>query len=196
MEDRKQIIKNLIKREFSYQKIGKFLGISKQRVHQILNNNRRQRRFKLLPNLNRFQNSYLYKVLKEKYSPTEIWHLWKKNPQLKRLNGTDFLSEIVRIRDDKTCQICGKIWEKGRKFDIHHIKKEDENNHTYANYKKFDEMITLCHKCHLNLKHIREKMHKNRKKKIRAHKILRHTKKKNNEIIISDQYDDTYRSVP
>ena len=81
-----------------------------------------------------------------------------------KLEGRNFLAEKVRIRDNHTCQICGRIWRKDqRKFDIHHLKIVNENNNTYENYKDFNEMITLCHKCHLNLDHIREKMKRNKK---------------------------------
>ncbi len=77
------------------------------------------------------------------------------------LTGRDFLTELVRKRDNWTCQICGKVWKKGtRRFDTHHLDEENESIKTYENYKKFNRMITLCHKCHLNLRGVRNKMKK------------------------------------
>lgn len=90
------------------------------------------------------------------------------------MEGKDFLREKVRVRDKHTCQMCGKIWIEGtRRFDVHHLDEEAEgwdNRKTnknkgsgksgiYQNDKKnFDRMITYCHKCHLNLDSVRNKM--------------------------------------
>jgi len=144
MNDKKDIIISLRNKRYTFQRIGDILGISRQRVHQILYNNQR------------------------KNPKPEKKIVLKDISRYKRTNGlsgTDFLAEIVRKRDNWTCQICGKVWKKGqRRFDVHHIDEKDENKHTYANYKKFDKMITLCHKCHLNLEHIRKKMSKKHSK--------------------------------
>ena len=83
--------------------------------------------------------------------------------RVKQLEGRDFLREKVRKRDNFTCQICDKVWDKeSRRFDVHHLDKELEGKEgkKYENNKNLDRMITLCHKCHLNLKHIRNKMQK------------------------------------
>jgi len=77
---------------------------------------------------------------------------------MKYLEGLDFIREKVRVRDNHSCQICFKKWEQGqRRFDVHHLNPELESNREYKNSKCFDEMITLCHKCHLNLEHIKNK---------------------------------------
>ena len=84
---------------------------------------------------------------------------------LNTLTGRDFLRECVRIRDNHTCQECRKIWEKGkRRLDVHHLDPKKESSREYELSKCFDEMVTLCHKCHLNLHSVREKMSKPRKK--------------------------------
>ena len=76
-----------------------------------------------------------------------------------KLQGREHLAAKVRLRDNYTCRKCRKLWKFGeRKFDTHHIYPDDEGDRSYRNYKKIDEMITLCHKCHLNLFHVREKM--------------------------------------
>ena len=52
------------------------------------------------------------------------------------------LKEKVRIRDNYTCQECGKIWVEGEeKFISHHI-DYDKSNHVMWN------RITLCRSCH------------------------------------------------
>ena len=70
----------------------------------------------------------------------------------------------MRQRDNYTCQIYNKVWEKGqRSFDVHHLNCLDaKTNKKYKNNKCFNEMITFCHKCHLNLKEHRKKMSKPR----------------------------------
>uniref|UniRef100_A0A6H1ZLT7 HNH endonuclease n=1 Tax=viral metagenome TaxID=1070528 RepID=A0A6H1ZLT7_9ZZZZ len=90
------------------------------------------------------------------------------------LEGRDFNREKIRIRDKHTCQICGIVWvENTRRFDIHYKDCNKEKTRQYDNLKKEAEnMITLCHKCHLNLSEHREAMHlsklKNKNKKIFA----------------------------
>jgi hypothetical protein len=70
---------------------------------------------------------------------------------LNKKSGIDFLADKVRKRDNNSCVICGKIWRKGRKFDVHHIDKEKESLINYNNYKDFSRMVTLCHRCHMGL---------------------------------------------
>ena len=61
--------------------------------------------------------------------------------------GRDKIRELIRIRDNHTCQICNKVWKKGeRRFDIHHISGGAEKTHLYD--KNYKNQITLCHKCH------------------------------------------------
>lgn len=82
------------------------------------------------------------------------------------LGGRGFIRELVRIRDKHTCQKCGKKWQEGkRRFDVHHIDSCNEgksHRKGVVNFdkKNFNRMITLCHKCHLNLDIVREKMSK------------------------------------
>jgi len=88
---------------------------------------------------------------------------------MKQLEGRDFLREKIRERDNWTCQICGKIWnKKTRRLDVHHLDLELEgyNGSKYRANLQFDKMITLCHKCHLTLYHIKDKMRKKASRKI------------------------------
>lgn len=86
--------------------------------------------------------------------------------------GRDYVRELVRIRDNRTCQICSKKWKPTqRRFDVHHLdeKREgsDNNNLRQGNLRwdrnNLDRMVTLCHKCHLNLDIVRNKMSRMRK---------------------------------
>ena len=86
-----------------------------------------------------------------------------------QLEGRDFLRESVRMRDDYICQLCGKVWVHGtRRFDVHHTNEKIEGNkgRKYRHNKNISNMITLCHKCHLNLPEVKKKMTKKRLKKI------------------------------
>jgi 5-methylcytosine-specific restriction endonuclease McrA len=78
--------------------------------------------------------------------------------------GRDLIREKIRKRDDYTCKICGKKWVVGfRRLDVHHIDCVKEKTRQYDNYElEKDNMITLCHKCHLNIPKHREEMSKKR----------------------------------
>ena len=76
--------------------------------------------------------------------------------------------EIVRIRDNHTCQICGKVWKEGyRRFDVHHLDCDYTKSRKADNLdNEWDNMITVCHMCHLRLPEHRKTMSEsmNRKK--------------------------------
>jgi hypothetical protein len=76
--------------------------------------------------------------------------------------GREFTRDKIRQRDNYTCQICGKVWQKGqRRFDVHHIDCIKEKTRQCDNYElEKDNMITLCHKCHFNLPEHRNVMTK------------------------------------
>lgn len=141
-KDRLQEIKTLRKKRFTLREIGAKFGISNQRVYKILKDN---------PQTTKIPKNWRpRKPKKMSYNKKGLW----------KLGGRGFLREQVRRRDDYTCQICGKKWQEGqRRLDVHHIDKEKEGRVGRAckNNKCFDRMITLCHKCHINLEHIKEK---------------------------------------
>jgi 5-methylcytosine-specific restriction endonuclease McrA len=72
----------------------------------------------------------------------------------------DRVRELVRIRDHRTCQLCGRKWKKGeRRLDVHHLDEEQESTVDVKwDRENLHRMITLCHKCHLNLDTVRAKM--------------------------------------
>ena len=55
------------------------------------------------------------------------------------------LKELIRDRDNRQCQLCGKLEiECNRKLDIHHI------DHNKNNLDK-DNLISLCNSCHMRV---------------------------------------------
>lgn len=78
----------------------------------------------------------------------------------KVLTGCDFVREKVRIRDKHTCQNCGKRWKKGqRRLDVHHLNGLcGKLSRTYDKVDSMNCLITLCHKCHMNLDEVRHKI--------------------------------------
>jgi len=71
--------------------------------------------------------------------------------------GLDFIREVVRSRDNRTCKICLKKWNIGeRRFDVHHLDEVNGKSAGSLRSSKYDRenldrMITLCHKCHIQL---------------------------------------------
>jgi len=62
----------------------------------------------------------------------------------------DKLKEQIRQRDNYICQECGKTQEElGRKLDVHHIDYDKKNNDP-------NNLICLCHSCHMKTNHNRE----------------------------------------
>lgn len=76
----------------------------------------------------------------------------KKN-YIRILEGRDVVRERIRARDNYTCQKCKRVWNgKERRFDVHHLDAKKEKTKQYDNYEiEKDNMITLCHKCHMSL---------------------------------------------
>lgn len=152
-----QIIQNLRNKRYTYQQIGDLLNVSRQRVHQIL-------------------TEYNSPIIIKPFTQIPVnWQPDKKynSKGLKKagFEGRGYLKEIVRRRDNYTCQICNRKWRKGqRRFDIHHLDEnlEGRNGYSYKACKNLDRQITLCHKCHLNLKNVRMKL-------IRSHKKVIHS---------------------
>ena len=73
-----------------------------------------------------------------------------------KMGGKDRTRELVRIRDNHTCQMCGKKWRKNksfpmRRFDVHHLNGVcGKKSMAYDKVSEMDGLITLCHKCHFN----------------------------------------------
>ena len=135
--DRKAEIIKIRNTGLSYRKIGKLFGVSGQCIHQTLN-----RKYKAKPFL-----SFPFGKIGTCGS------------------GRDRIRELVRMRDNYTCQECKKVWEIGqRRFDVHHLdEKYDGMGHsipTGYDRNNLNKLITLCHKCHFNLDTTRKRLSK------------------------------------
>ena len=126
-------------RRMTLQEIADIYKISKQRVQQI-----------------------------ENHAPVSPKNRKRKFPIIvSKIDGRNKTRELVRIRDNFTCQDCGKrrtrleveihnknvIGLKGRmkSFDIHHTNGEcGKKSLLYDHLENMDTLITLCHKCHYN----------------------------------------------
>lgn len=77
-----------------------------------------------------------------------------------KFQGADRTRELARIRDDHTCQACKRKWNGiERRFDIHHLNGIcGKRSRSYDKVEEMNGLITLCHKCHLNLAEVRQKM--------------------------------------
>ena len=78
--------------------------------------------------------------------------LGKKVEKFYYSSGRDRMREIVRIRDNRQCQMCGDFWnERRRRFDVHHLNGLCGKKSRQMDYiDEIDGMITLCHRCHFN----------------------------------------------
>ena len=130
----REYILKLREKGLSYTDIGRKIGVTRQRIHQIIK-----------------QPSYTHG---EKLESTLLsWALLnKKYPQLLAMGGRERTRELVRIRDKFRCRCCGKSWKKGkRRFDCHHIGGLcGKNSKACESPEKLPTMITLCHRCHFH----------------------------------------------
>ena len=64
--------------------------------------------------------------------------------------GRDYTRELVRKRDNHTCQRCSKKWDgKGRSFHVHHLNGLcGKKSQAYDKVSEMDGLTTLCGTCH------------------------------------------------
>ena len=137
------------------------VGISRQRVHQILTGykspiqtriyeEKRKRGLLLQDRINKIKKSVFNSVPEGNIS------------QLTGMKGSarERNRELIRIRDNHTCQSCGLVWEKGmRRLDVHHLDEDSSKTRQVDNLEvEASNMVTLCHSCHLGLPGHRKKM--------------------------------------
>lgn len=104
--------------------------------------------------------------------PTEIKirqlsELEKYLMSVNQITGRSRAREMVRLRDNHTCQDCGLVRKtidillknskikglvgKSKSLDVHHLDGQcGKNSVGYDSPKDISKMITLCHKCHYN----------------------------------------------
>lgn len=174
-EERKQKMTELYGLGLTLQQVGDRYGISRERVRQIIHDIRPKRLlrqkieikelttatviegtcFSCKKNLNRFApRSHVFEFCEDCFTK---FFVRKSGSQV---SGMDRTREIVRIRDHHTCQSCGNVWVYGqRRFDIHHLNGNcGKFSTSYDSVLDIDGLVTLCHKCHMNLESVREKI--------------------------------------
>ena len=131
----------------TYSEIGKTLGVSRQRIYQIVTGYRSPSK----------RPSAEYTDIKLRLISGDFLDTRGINRSFK---GREFTREAVRRRDNYTCQSCGKKHVEGkRRLDVHHLNGIcGKKSRSYDRVKDHKDLITLCHKCHLNLPETREKM--------------------------------------
>lgn len=83
----------------------------------------------------------------------------KLTKELQDRGGRDYVRELVRQRDKRSCQMCGRIWSVGqRRLDVHHLFECGDKSKAYDRVADVDSLITFCHKCHMNLHSVRRKI--------------------------------------
>ncbi|MCK9370376.1 helix-turn-helix domain-containing protein [Candidatus Dojkabacteria bacterium] len=157
MSNKKEIIE-LRRNGATYQEIADKYSISRQRVHQIITGYKSPATLeKLIQSRIREERAMqkINQLLREKIN---LNIKYPNNKNITHLTGMESGSrdrnrELVRIRDKYTCQICGKVWQKGkRRFDVHHLDEDKNKTRQIDNLlEESKNMITLCHSCHLNL---------------------------------------------
>lgn len=145
------------KKGATFQKISEKYGVSRQRIQQICSTKEWRKRARV--NTNCIRCAGLLFGHEKKFCAKCRLEGWKMPS-----GGLCVVREQVRIRDNWTCQICTKKWEPHmRRFDVHHEDADLEGMRWYRGACEADRnnlagLITLCHKCHLNLPHVRTKM--------------------------------------
>ena len=148
IERQKNIIA-LLEKGNTRTKIAKLYKISTERVRQIIN-----KRYYIIheSSCEACKKTFLKKDSHHKYCP--YCSRLQKN-----LQGRERTRELTRVRDNHTCQSCGLKWDENmRKFDVHHLNGNcGKYSKGYDRIKDISSLITLCHKCHMNLEEVKRK---------------------------------------
>lgn len=111
-QERNNKIIELSDNGYSFVEIGKMFNLSRQRISQIYNHKIILKEIKCEICGNIFFSN------RRKYCE-------KHNLSYKK-QGRELTREKIRIRDNHTCQICGKKWKPNmRSFDVHHIEQKN-----------------------------------------------------------------------
>ena len=162
MEERNKNIVSLYDGGKTFMEIGDMYKLSYQRIIQIY----------AKQNKEKYSRGTYQQELKN-VNELKIWSLRKRESlgitgKIVGIynGGRNYIRELVRIRDNHTCQKCNKKWVTGeRRFDVHHIDPNMEGKSKIKNIVKldkenFDKMITYCHKCHFSEHSVRERIKK------------------------------------
>ena len=92
-------------------------------------------------------------IIKKDYTGRTYKHnaFWDARPKWQNA-GRERTRELVRHRDNYTCQNCLAKWVEGkRRFDIHHLNGLcGKLSRKYDPVSDLSGLITLCRKCHFN----------------------------------------------
>ena len=140
--NREQKIVELRNKRYTMGQLGKLFGISRQRVHQII--------MGFDGYTPEFMEILSTSGARAKNDTKDI----KVSP---KLSGRERTREIVRMRDNHTCQLCGSQRLAGKqRLDVHHIDCDKRKSRGYDRLSEIPNMITLCHRCHSHIpSHIR-----------------------------------------
>lgn len=158
---RKDTILSLRKEGITLREIGKVFEISPERVRQIEKDIRRPR---IMRPSYCFSCDVFMDDSAHSHGEYKFCNICWKNLFIRKsgslVDGMDRTREVVRIRDNHTCQKCKKKWIPGRRrFDIHHLNgKCGRYSRSYDNIDSIHALITYCHKCHMSLDEVRKKM--------------------------------------
>lgn len=140
--------------------VSKLLGIPRQNIYYILKRQEPSKHFIYYQKCtvcNTETQSEFFKllscktcVLKEKKS-SSVAHIFEGKPKYLQ-SGNCRTRELVRHRDNYTCQMCKRVWEEGmRRFDVHHLNGLcGKLSRKYDRVANMENMTTLCHKCHFS----------------------------------------------
>lgn len=117
--NRKMAIRGLKNKRYTLQQIGDLFGITRQRVHQILNEPTKIK--KLKRHKKKWDRRAYYKQLFEKKEKEK---------------------DTLREYFDNRCQVCGKHQKREkRRLAMHHLDQNKQNNN-------IKNLMVLCSQCH------------------------------------------------
>lgn len=146
---RLEFIKELRHKGYTLQYIGLKLGVSRQRIHQMISPNEIKRmkiiKALIVKNRKKYLCAFCNSILERKSRFCVVC-------LPRNLEGKDRTRQMVRLRDNLTCQTCSKKWVIGtRRFDVHHLGGLcGKKSLRYDKTRDMHLLLTLCHKCHFN----------------------------------------------
>jgi hypothetical protein len=138
----------LYKSGLTLQAIGDSAGLSRERVRQIISRPLLRRKVEV-------KDCRICGSLFKEFEGALYCEVCRP-----RLEGRERTRWLVRLRDGLKCRACDVKWKEGsRAFDVHHLKGLcGKRSRKYDSVKAMDDLVTLCHKCHLTQHITRRRM--------------------------------------
>ena len=167
-----KIIKKLYKSGYSLQELAKKFNVYDGAIRWHVSD--KYKKYIKEANRKYSRGKLGYGIKIERHKKMELGLIPDTRKLHKKFSGRDVTREAIRKRDNYTCKKCGKRWIKGqRRFDIHHLNGLcGKKSQSYDYIEKHKELITYCHKCHLNLPENKEKMKKAKNNSIQPSVLL------------------------